>query len=295
MEQRAIVHDRPGGVRLHVQQWFVADAPQVLLLPGRGEPAAKYDELASEWVQRGFSVSALDWRGQGASGRESALPNRGHIRSFDDYAEDLVQICQELHVRDAVVVAHSMGGHMALRLAHDHADMVRGLILSAPMVALNLPGPRWAIGRTLQLALRLGLGERHVPVGRVNTGFDDNDLTGDRGRYDRYAQLLADRPELTTGQATLAWLSAALHSIDLIWRPGYAERIAAPCLMCVPADDSVVPPDGVRAFASRLPRARCVVFPRAKHELFAEQDGIRAALWQQMDAFLATLPASTAR
>ena len=62
----------------------------VVLLTGRGEFIEKYaTEVTGELLQRGFSVAALDWRGQGLSDRPLSEHDAGHIDNFSTYIADL--------------------------------------------------------------------------------------------------------------------------------------------------------------------------------------------------------------
>lgn len=203
--------------------------------------------------------------------------------------QDLDAFATHLSLDRPVVFAHSMGAHIALRSAHDHPGRFGALVLSAPMLGITLPAPLPLVRIGAELLVAFGQGERFVPgsseaAGRV---FEGNALTQDRDRFERYLALLDAQPDLITGGATIAWLRAALNSLALVCAPGFAERIQTPCVLVAPALDSLVPPAAIRAFAARLPRGTFVQIPNARHELFQERDVVRAALWRQIDAFLA--------
>lgn len=67
----------------------------VCLFQGRGEFIEKYFEVIGELNERGFSVAALDWRGQGGSQRLLKDPKRGHIRRFDDFQRDVLAFMED--------------------------------------------------------------------------------------------------------------------------------------------------------------------------------------------------------
>ncbi len=288
------------GARLHVRHWPRVGGVPTLLLPGRAEPAAKYDEVADRLRSRGCAVWAPDWRGQGASARE-APPLRttdgatrlvpGWIRDFDRYVADLGCVVAELALRRPLVVGHSMGGHLALRYALSvGGEGLRGVIATAPMVALNLPAPRWQITVATAALVGAGLGHRLLPgsgdsptvrLGPGHSPFEGNDLTYDQARFERYQALLRANPDLATGPATLQWLQAALRSMALLRRA--APRLRVPALLLGAVDDALVPEPSVRAFAARMPTARYVPVPGAKHELYQERDAAQAHVWRAVD------------
>src|ERR1700733_10603188 len=86
------------------------------VLDGQTEFIEKYFEVIDELRGRGFAVAALDWRGQGGSGRlVPEAPLLVHIDDFADYDADLSAFMDKIVApmlsgdRRPVAVAHSMG------------------------------------------------------------------------------------------------------------------------------------------------------------------------------------------
>lgn len=97
----------------------------VLLLHGLAGAAANWAELLPAAVDR-YRVLAPDLPGHGRSGRLAA---RADMTAFADVA---AQLLERESAAPALVVGHSFGGLVALRLAHRRPDLVRGLLLVAP-------------------------------------------------------------------------------------------------------------------------------------------------------------------
>ena len=57
----------------------------VLIFPGRGEFIEKYGAAADLLSKKGYSVMAIDWRGQGLSDRLHKNHFIGHIKKYSDY------------------------------------------------------------------------------------------------------------------------------------------------------------------------------------------------------------------
>ncbi len=62
------------------------------------------------------------------------LPNHGHsphTSSFDlrSMGDDVIETLNALGVGQAVVIGHSLGGKVAMQMASDHEDLVRGLVV----------------------------------------------------------------------------------------------------------------------------------------------------------------------
>ncbi len=111
----------------------------ILFLSGRGDHYEKYLESISIWSREGWNVEAVDWRGQGGSGR-LASGDTGHIDAYsrwiDDLADDWASFearCCALHV----IIAHSMGGHLGLRALAERRVSPRAAVLLSPMLGLN--------------------------------------------------------------------------------------------------------------------------------------------------------------
>jgi lysophospholipase len=118
---------------------------RLLFMPGRGDIYEKYLESLDDWQRCGWHVTALDWRGQGGSGRLGLDDTTGHIGDFTQWVNDLSAFWREW-VRPVggphVLVAHSMGGHLALRAVVERKLTPDALILSAPMLGSLLPACR---------------------------------------------------------------------------------------------------------------------------------------------------------
>src|ERR1700679_1118097 len=70
----------------------------------------------STLTEAGFSITAMDCRGHGESGKPHDPASYGHERM----AEDVVAVMDAAGVMAAPVVGYSMGGFLALRLAAHH-------------------------------------------------------------------------------------------------------------------------------------------------------------------------------
>ena len=178
----------------------------VVLLQGRAEFIEKYGETVDDLRARGFAVYALDWRGQGRSGRVLKDSRKGHVVSYEDYLSDLDLFLERLVVAQAprpiMVLAHSMGGHIVLRHRAEHDSraapyFAAGIVLSAPMVDILMNPAERALGAVLTVAaMSVGLRNQYVPVrGPFPPPFDGNPLTRDRARYERMERLMRGEPD----------------------------------------------------------------------------------------------------
>jgi lysophospholipase len=268
----------------------------VVLLGGRKEFLEKYTETAADLNQRGFVVFGFDWRGQGLSSRMLSDRLRGFVRSYDDYVQDLEEFFQRVvqpeAVRPIYLMAHSMGGHVALRYLHRQPAGIDKAVLVAPMLDINTkPFPRWLVQGLVRLGRHIGSGEALVPGSDKRTNFDrpfeGNALTADPRRFAVEKNAVAQNPDLALGGVTFAWLTATFASIANIQRPGFLEEIRVPVLMVAAGTDRVVSVAAQKSACRRLPNCGLLIISEARHEILMETDAIRTRFWEAFDAFIA--------
>lgn len=109
-------------LRLHYLDWGNPDAPPLLLLHGGRDHARSWDWVARE-LQDDWHIIAPDWRGHG----DSAWAPDGDYNTHA-YVYDLAQLVHQLGVAPVTMVAHSMGGNIALRYAGLYPENVKKLV-----------------------------------------------------------------------------------------------------------------------------------------------------------------------
>ena len=284
------------GTNVRVAHWRPKGAPRatIILLTGRSEFIEKYHEVVGELLSRDYLVWVCDWRGQGLSDRMLRNPHKGHIDDYGTYLDDLETALRLGLPRDApsvrLVLAHSMGGHIALRQAASDPGWVRGMVLSAPMVDINLPGrTRWASQFLARSAVAIGLSGRYLPgsgdYGEKQVRFDGNLLTHDHRRFDNMVAWVQLNPDLALGGPTFGWLSASLTSISILQRREAAGSISTPVLIASAVEDTVVSNVAQNALCSDLPHATLVSIEGALHEVLMETDDKRQLFWSAFDGF----------
>lgn len=280
------------GRHLRVAHW-PADAAvrgQVLLLQGLSEFIEKYQPVAQDLLARGFEVWTFDWRGQGQSFRYLDDARKAHVPDFSTYDADLAAVLRFMppaHQRCAV--AHSMGGHMALRHLRGSAGSFRWLLLTSPMLGIHTrPWPQWAARLAARGLLRLGLAESYLPDRRsfdpLDVPFEGNPFTSDPVAYAREQDLLRANPRLVLGAVTVGWLDAAFRSLHELWQDSTLPALQVPMQVLAAQDERIVSTAATRRFVARLPQARFEVVPGARHEVLNERPEVRAVFWQAFDA-----------
>jgi lysophospholipase len=288
---RAFWIEDGAGMRLRAA-YVPAAAPigSVVLSPGRTEPIEKYVEVIGELTQRGYSVLAHDWRGQGRSHRLHGDRLRCHAAGFGAQVADFRRLLDRFETQlpaPRLALSHSMGACLTLAALAAGEHRLAGAVLSAPMLALNTGGPpAWLAQALARVMVWAGHGHRYVLSGAVDpltARFEGNRLTHDRARFERgQAQLVAD-PELAVGYVTWGWLDSAYGSMRGLARAPRLDALALPVTLIAAADDRIVLNAAIARMADRLPHGRYVEIAGAFHELMMETDEIRAQFWAEFD------------
>ncbi|MEC7488904.1 MAG: alpha/beta hydrolase [Pseudomonadota bacterium] len=288
----------PGNGKIRVGHWRPETPANgtVVLLHGRTEFIEKYTETIIELIQRRYEVWSMDWRGQGLSQKTFTKPRKGHIDKFETYLLDLEFFLNRVIKPQGIpplLLAHSMGGHIAARALLEGHTKFRGLIITSPMFDLPF---NCAKKSCVKLAVRLGnmvgMGEKFVTgTGEYNSKrihFDGNALTGDRARFDAVHQTISKQPNLALGGPTFGWLDAAFRSIKLLKSIPPPPTYPCPVLVCTATRDTVVSV-GMQAELCAKHKWQQVHFPNARHELLQETDPIRNHFWKTFDQFTACI------
>lgn len=270
------------GVRLRLTLWGGGAKGTVFLFAGRAEYAEKYGPAAADLAARGYGTLVIDWRGQGLSDRLIADPVKGHVGKFSEYQRDvdaMLAAAAQLDLpRPWVVLAHSMGGTIALRrLMGTHP--FEAIAFSAPMWGVGLPRAirpfRSALARmtrTSPFALRYAPG--WGPVSFVHrAGFHDNFLTTDPEMWALLVRQAAKAPELAIAGASLHWVAEAVLECDAL---AALPTPDLPCYCALGSRERIVPQEPVRTRMASWPGGQLALYEGAEHEVMMEGPAMRA-------------------
>ena len=258
----------------------------LLFLSGRADFGEKYLEAMAHWQAAGWAVTSFDWRGQGGSAGGGG-PDAGFARLLADLAA-MVAEWERDGTGPRVIVGHSMGGHLALRLIAERGVRLDAAVLLAPMLglAIGLIPPRLGalIART---ASAFGGAGRPVWRSGGHGPLRQSTLTGSAERYADEGWWTTRNPGWAAQPPRWGWVDAAFRSIATL-AAARLEAVQVPILMLAAGRDRLVSLHAIRATAARLPAARLIVYEQAAHELLREADGVRLAALAAIDDFLAT-------
>jgi len=248
----------------------------VLLLHGRNFPSSYWAPVIKTLRDAGFRVVVPDQIGFGKSSKPS-----GDLH-FDTLARNTCALLDHLQVPQFDVIAHSMGGMLAVRIARAYPDRVAHLVLTAP---IGLEDYRF-----------------YVPPLSTETIIETEDkLTADGYRKqletnyalklpaDQVTPFVDSRFNVKGSADYPRWLRAFVASYQMIYREPVVHEIpllSQPTLFVMGGDDHNAPgrpnaPEALRAkmghnaelaqgLAKLMPDARAEVIPGTGHLVFLE-------------------------
>jgi lysophospholipase len=259
----------------------------LLFLGGRGDFVEKYLEALAHWHDAGWHLDGFDWRGQGGSGRLLSDPLICHQPSLDPLLRDLAGFvdhwCRTVPP-PRVIVAHSMGAHLTLRLLATGHRGIDAAVLASPMIDIRVGAvPGRVLGLAARTAALFGLAERKV-WGR-DIGDIGGRMTSCPDRRDDKAWWKAEKPEIASGPPSWGWVGAACASISKL-RPRDLADVDVPVLMLASRRDPIINVRAIERAREHVPGAELMVVDGTGHELLREADAVRLPVLARIDAFL---------
>jgi pimeloyl-ACP methyl ester carboxylesterase len=255
----------------------------VVFLHGLGASMYAWRKNLTAVATAGFRVIAFDNRGFGLSDKPPA--------PYDNaaYARLAVGLLDSLHLADAVLVGHSMGGAIAAEVAIEYPQRVRGLVLIGS-TGLGAREPllfrvaRWPVLGPALLAFR----GRGLTARLLRATYADPGKVSEADVDQYYAPVAL--PEY--GRA----LRGVLRQFHFGALEGRLDRIGAPTLVLWGEEDRWVPLGLGRALAGGIARSAFLTVPNAGHSVQEEApDEVNHLLIRFLKVGLPRVPRDLAR
>jgi len=197
------------------------------------------------------------------------------VSAIDDYAADVIDLLDALHLPDAVVVGLSMGGYVALAMMRLAPRYLHGLVLADTRADADTPEGAANRDRMAQLARDRGVAavvDELIPK-----------LLGPTTRRDNPAVETTVRS--MGAQQSVSSIVGALHALKT--RPDSTPVLASihvPALIVVGDDDLITPPAVADSLQKGIAGSTLSMIPRAGHLSSLENtDAFNAALAQFLE------------
>ena len=286
-----------GDNKLRIAFWNLSSSKGTIFLQsGRTEFIEKYYEVISEFIDRGYAVAMMDWRGQGLSSRVSKNIRIGHIDNFKTFDDDFIKIVEECFKTRCpspfIGFGHSMGGCLLASYFISEKNVLEKCILCAPMVSVRANAMSRRIVKLLGLLDNIGYGSFPMQKpswdsedGWIEEPFEDNALTTDRERFERSFKFLKKCPELGVKGITVGWLKHALNRTNQFKKIQWNIAIKRPLLFLDATEDKLVNSHLNKELLGQSDLVE-IKSLKSQHEIMMETDEIRDEAWKSIDNFL---------
>jgi pimeloyl-ACP methyl ester carboxylesterase len=209
-----------------------------------------------ELAAQGWRVIAPQLRGF------DGTPAATAATSVDDFAGDLVDLLDGLHVGEAVIGGLSMGGYIAFALFRHAARYFRGMVLADT----RAPGdpPQAAEGRQRMLKAVRERGAVAAAEEMLPRLVCDATRANQPAVVDALYEMMVGNPGETVAGALLALMNRP-DATPLL------PSIHCPALIVVGDQDAITPPSFSEEMQRGIPGAELVVIPEAGHMSNMEQ------------------------
>jgi 3-oxoadipate enol-lactonase len=189
--------------------------------------------------------------------------------TMDLLADDAAALLDYLGITEAVVLGNSVGCYVAFSLFVNHRARIKALILADTRAEADTPQQAERRRKTVDGLRSEGTG---ILRDRVNDLFAPTTREQCPGLVAEMQAQAMEQPAEGLAQLTLG-MALRPDRTDLL------PRIALPTLVLCGEQDTVSPPDGMRAFAAAMPAAAVHLIPDAGHLAPLEQpERVNAAI-----------------
>ena len=240
----------------------IGGGPPVLLVHGWLLSSRIWEQLARRLAQR-FTVYTLDLTGFG----ESDKPIAGYGVRYGSRL--LYSFCAHFGISRAGVIAHDLGGDMAVKLAADHPDIVGRLVLVATPAEdsqIDLPTMLWLTTLPVVGPLFFMLGRLLRPFRKLwmrHFVLDSNDLS---------EEIIEDPAQSTPAAVgkTLTVTKTEISGSRLLRQAGI---IKVPVLLVAGERDRIVDPQSVTDWGQSISQAEIAILDDCGHLPMVEKPG----------------------
>ena len=232
----------------------------VVLVHGNSEHMGRYAHVVEALAARGFTVFNHDHRGHGKSAGV-----RGDVEDFGFFVSDLRKLVELARAHSPnlpiFMVAHSLGGLIALTYTLEHESTLSGLVLMSPALEFGAD--------VSPLLKRLaGVIAKAAPLLPITPSHKQPDSV--LSRDPEIQRLFDEDPLCYSGDVRARYGYELLKAAQKVKNRG--RNLTLPILIQYGTDDRLVSPGGAKALFTRLRSSdkTLLEWQDARHELFNE-------------------------
>lgn len=221
----------------------------------------------------GYRVASIEYRGQGASYRPLANPEKGYVESYAQLGAELAAFAEQVRIADKPLFFYSIskGAHITMRMAGEQQPDVAAYALIVPMIKINSGDSDYATMRKVVGVLhKLGLGSLYFPgqaawpAGELVFGKPIPCNANPDTAQTREA-LFAATETLRTNGVTVSWLHETATSTERLLSEEHLDAIDRPVMMVTAGIDTLVDTGVAQQFCDSLAQCEAQHLAQSRH------------------------------
>ena len=226
------------GGELFGQSWIPDSEPKAVInfVHGIGEHSSRYADWMPFFVDAGYAVFAVEYRGHGHS-----FGKRGYIKNYDELLNDVDILFQESAKvypnLPQFLYGHSLGGGIVTHYTLKRKPNIKALVATSPWFSLTQEPPAWQLSAVKFL-------HKFIPGLVITSNIKTKDITHNQDIVKAYSD-----DKMVHSKINLELFLSAYHNGK--WNIEHAQDMPVPFLLVHGAADKITNPKGSEAFYKR--------------------------------------------
>lgn len=223
------------------QSWIPDVEPKAVInfVHGIGEHSSRYQDWMPFFVDAGYAVFAIEYRGHGHS-----FGKRGHINNYDELLND-VDILFEQSAKaypdlPQFLYGHSLGGGIVTHYTLKRKPNIKALVATSPWFLLTKEPPSWQLGLVKFI-------HKLAPKLIITSNINTKNITQNQDIVKAYSE-----DKMVHNKISLELLLSAFNNGK--WNIEHAKEMFVPFLLAHGSDDKITAPKGSEAFYNNNPK-----------------------------------------
>lgn len=268
---------------------------------GLNEPKEKNSELYKDLAARGYNVHTMDWPYQGFSDGSDEHRRRhtngiAHdIHDFDRFVDYVLATRKSAPDTPLYMLGHSYGGHVISHYVSRKDHQADAVLLTAPMIDFYFKPEKtfrslsmWgSAAHGLAKVLSGFFGSNAYAPGCTDWSAEDRidgpDIFSNDPERKQLSNLWIEaNPKTQVGRPTLGWVMDSIESCRLLKQEDFSH-LKIPFAIAVAGGEVITDNNAMFELITRVPNGRILSFPKAKHEMWMCDDGVRNGMLAHID------------
>ena len=226
------------GEKLFGQSWIPQEEPKAVInfVHGIGEHTDRYQDWMPFFVNAGFAVFAIEYRGHGRS-----FGKRGYIKQYDDILKDIDVLLEESNKNypdlPHFIYGHSLGGNLVANYILRKKNNLKAAVITSPWLWLSKEPSAFLMSISKFL-------HKIAPGLTISSGLKTSDISQVKKVVEDYK-----KDKMVHGKISLELFFSAFNNGK--WAVENADKLSIPVLLAHGTSDRICSPKGSEAFYNK--------------------------------------------